>query len=260
MARTEIASKMYTNNHGYRWALLVSSQRRSPVNYFPPLILYPFGGGNRSRSLRTNARVTPRKSGAPCDGGRLGREHGRERKTRSVTQNDPREAATATTVSPGAARSRNASAKAREPSCVHTRRPWVIVIAFKLSLALIANNIRAVSPSLFSLPGVPLSGLTLGLPLFLSASPLLPSSLSSHHADDFGSSFRERAPRRVPWTFTDTVATHPGTRHPESLLASSLLLVVRARSHMCGTKVVVFAGGIHTAVATFVRRCRQKGA
>lgn len=33
---------------------------------------------------------------------------------------------------------------------VHTRRPWVIVIAFKLSLALMANNIHAVSPSLFS--------------------------------------------------------------------------------------------------------------
>lgn len=77
----------------------------------PPLVLYPLGGGNRSRSLRTNARVTPRKSGAM---GRSGREHGKERKTRSVTQNDPREAepsqakpsqaatATAATVSPGA--------------------------------------------------------------------------------------------------------------------------------------------------------------
>lgn len=134
MARTEVASKMYTNNHGYTDGPLSYLLGRSPANYFPPLVLYPLGGGNRSRSLRTNARVTPRKSGAM---GRPGREHGRERKTRSVTQNDPREAepsqaatATAVTVSPGAIaerereeRRRRRRRRQRRRACVHTRRP-----------------------------------------------------------------------------------------------------------------------------------------
>lgn len=121
-----------------------------------------------------------------------------------------------------------------------------------------ANNIRAVSPSLFFVLSLCWVSLTLGpsIPLlFLSASSLFPSSLFNQHMPT--SSFRKREPSsRTPSRHIQVYATSGSP-----LLASRLPPTrrTRARSCMRGTKVAVFANGIHTAVvATFVRRCPAK--
>lgn len=149
-----------------------------------------------------------------------------------------------------------------------------------------ANNIRAVSPSLFFVSLCrcllvflclsPFLSISLGspcLPLFTLTS-LFPQAFFYHRRRPSLStlaSFRERVCAdliRVRW-FTDTVsnnvavATYPGTRHPEG--RRRLLLVLRGRK--CCTKVAFLRCGgrgtravaTATAMAAFVRRVGKKG-
>lgn len=164
---------MYAYNRRSRWVSRIFSEGPLQIisPHRPPRVLRD--GGNRLRSLRANARVTPRKS-----------DIGGKRGTRSVTQNDPQrgqrgeETGTVDRERVLRAIAERESRMAR--ACA--RRPWVIVIAFKLSLALMANNIRAVSPSLFSFSRESLSLFLFqvcSLPSFCPSLSLLSSSVSS---------------------------------------------------------------------------------
>lgn len=136
-----------------------------------------------------------------------------------------------------------------------------------------ANNIRAVSPSLFfSLPGIPLflflSGLLAKLAtIFLPESLLRLSFLFLCLFPSASASFRERAVRCRASRVQIPKLVHgrrSGYRRDTSKNVIHQALLASSYSHevVCAARKLRFCAqeiGVRTAVAAFVRRCRQKG-